>query len=83
MFIFKEMVKILHVNKGKSGRYQIIFANKPFSAAQQADFVRRFPAIHKARAKAMAERERQRKDFGSGDLREERENLKEVETEED
>ncbi|XP_025112706.1 uncharacterized protein LOC112575226 isoform X2 [Pomacea canaliculata] len=79
----QEMVKILHVNKGKSGRYQIIFANKPFSAAQQADFVRRFPAIHKARAKAMAERERQRKDFGSGDLREERENLKEVETEED
>lgn len=57
----QEMVKILHVNKGQSGRYKLLCNNKPFTIMQQAQFVRSFPDLYTARVSALNEAEKLKK----------------------
>ena len=56
------MVKILHICKNTSGRYVLVRANKPLSITQQAQFVRTFPDLWRARVRALQEAEKQRRE---------------------
>ncbi|KAK7094857.1 hypothetical protein V1264_006349 [Littorina saxatilis] len=57
----EEMAMILRINKGASGRYKLVRDNKQISVLQQAQFVRNFPEIWRARAKASLEADKGKK----------------------
>ncbi|XP_070175922.1 uncharacterized protein [Littorina saxatilis] len=57
----EEMAMILRINKGASGRYKLVRDNKQISVLQRALFVRNFPDIWRARAKASLEADKVKK----------------------
>ncbi|KAK7489789.1 hypothetical protein BaRGS_00018971 [Batillaria attramentaria] len=68
----QDMVKILHVNKMHSGRFELLRANKPFPVSKQVEFVQTYPKLWRAKAEAMITAERRE--------REEREAEKKMDT---
>ncbi|XP_070176538.1 uncharacterized protein [Littorina saxatilis] len=61
----EEMAMILRINKGASGRYKLVRDNKQISVLQRALFVRNFPDIWRARAKALFEADKVKKERAS------------------